>query len=76
MQHVDQQLDAQGLDCPMPLLKAKQALNKLLPGQVLEILATDAGSQRDFDAFARQSGNVLLLSELEHGVFRYLIQKK
>ena len=76
MTQVNNQLDARGLSCPMPLLKAKQALNKMLSGEVLEVLATDAGSERDFAAFARQSGNGLLLSECEQGVFRYLIQKK
>ncbi len=76
MRDANCQLDARGLDCPMPLLKAKQALNKMTTGQVLEVLATDAGSQRDFAAFARQSGNALLLSDCQQDVFRYLIEKK
>lgn len=70
------QLDARGLNCPMPLLKAKQALNNMASGEILEILATDAGSQRDFAAFARHSGNALLLSDCQQDVFRYLIEKK
>lgn len=72
---MDHQLDARGLSCPMPLLKAKQALNRMAVGEVLEVLATDAGSQRDFAAFARQSGHLLLLSEVQGNEFRYLIEK-
>jgi tRNA 2-thiouridine synthesizing protein A len=68
-------LDAQGLDCPLPLLKAKQQLNKMDAGETLEVLATDSGSQRDFAVFARQSGNTLLLSEERGDVFRYILQK-
>lgn len=75
MRTVNRQLDARGLDCPMPLLKAKQALNQMAVGEVLEVLATDAGSRRDFSAFASQSGHSLLLSEQDSGVFRYLIEK-
>lgn len=68
-------LDAKGLDCPLPLLKAKQALNKMSAGEVLEVLATDIGSKRDFAVFAEQSGHQLLLSEEVAGVFRYLLQR-
>ncbi|USA44076.1 sulfurtransferase TusA family protein [Spongiibacter taiwanensis] len=71
----DHQVDARGLSCPMPLLKAKQAINKMAVGEVLEVLATDAGSQRDFAAFARQSGHRLLLSESKGNEFHYLIEK-
>ncbi|MBQ0795163.1 MULTISPECIES: sulfurtransferase TusA family protein [Zhongshania] len=69
-------LDAMGLECPLPLLKAKQALNRMASGEVLEVLATDAGSVRDFDVFAKQSGNTLLLSEDNDGTYRYLFEKK
>ena len=68
-------LDARGLDCPMPLLKAKRALNAMAPGERLEVLATDRGSVRDFEVFSRQSGHPLLLSEERDGVYRYLIEK-
>ncbi len=74
--NIDQQLDANGLDCPLPLLKAKQQLNRMHSGEVLEVLATDPGSQRDFAVFAKQSGNVLLHSEALGEGFRYLIEKK
>lgn len=69
-------LDAAGLDCPLPLLKAKQALNRMASGEVLEVVATDVGSVRDFDVFAKQSGNTLLLSEDNAGSYRYLLKKK
>ncbi|NDG92954.1 MAG: sulfurtransferase TusA family protein [Gammaproteobacteria bacterium] len=57
---VDTLLDTKGLNCPMPLLKAKQALNRMDVGQILEVIATDQGSVRDFQVFAAQSGNELL----------------
>ncbi len=68
-------LDARGLNCPMPLLKAKQVLNRLDPGQLLQVLATDPGSRRDFEVFARQSGHALLESAEAGGVYRYLLRK-
>jgi len=69
-------LDVQGLDCPMPLLKAKKALNEMGPAQCLRVLATDPGSERDFATFARQSGNELLESLQQDGTYSYLIKKK
>lgn len=70
------ELDARGLDCPMPLLKAKQALNRLQSGEQLRVLATDPGSQRDFRVFAEQSGHLLLESEALDGEFIYVLQKR
>ncbi len=75
MSNVDQLLDASGLSCPLPLLKAKQALNRLEPGQLLKVLATDAGSVRDFKAFTDQSGDQLLESTESDGIYCYLIRK-
>lgn len=72
---VDIELDLSGLTCPMPLLKAKQALNKMESGQVLKVLATDPGSERDFQVFAEQSGNSLLEFENCEGTFGYWIRK-
>lgn len=69
------ELDARGLDCPMPLLQAKRALNAMQVGQRLQILATDQGSVRDFRVFAEQSGHVLLASDETDGVYRHLLQK-
>lgn len=69
------ELDATGLDCPMPLLKAKRALNAMDTGQRLRVLATDQGSVRDFHVFAQQSGHLLLASDEINGVYRHLLQK-
>ena len=69
-------LDVKGLNCPMPLLKAKKTLNDMNPGELLRVVATDPGSVRDFDVFARQSGNTLLESAEADGIYSYLIQKK
>lgn len=61
--NTDKELDARGLNCPLPILKAKKALAELLSGQTLKIVATDSGSVRDFQAFAKQTGNELVLQE-------------
>jgi tRNA 2-thiouridine synthesizing protein A len=70
------QVDATGLRCPLPLLKAKQALNQLQSGETLRVTATDAGSVRDFHAFADLSGNRLISFVEADGVFEYLLQKQ
>lgn len=72
---VNQELDARGLRCPMPLLKAKQVLRDLAVGEVLRVLATDAGSWRDFQAYTQLSGHQLLAAVQEQGVYCYLIEK-
>lgn len=72
----DQTLDARGLSCPLPLLKAKQALNTMIQGQVLQVLATDAGSQRDFQRFCELSGHVLLKSSSLDREFHYWLRKE
>lgn len=61
--HADKELDARGLNCPLPLLKAKKMLADMSSGQLLKIVATDSGSLRDFQAFARQTGNDLMGQE-------------
>ncbi|WP_339487315.1 sulfurtransferase TusA family protein [Pseudomonas sp. EL_65y_Pfl2_R95] len=71
----DAEVDASGLNCPMPLLKAKLELNKLASGNVLKVTATDAGSQRDFRAFATLAGHSLLHEEVQDGVYRYWLRK-
>lgn len=70
------ELDTCGLECPLPLLKTKQALNAMQSGEQLCVHATDPGSQRDFRVFAEQSGNRLLESSEADGVFTYLLQKR
>ena len=69
-------LDARGLNCPMPLLKAKKAINELAPGDILTVVATDPGSVRDFRVFSEQSGHALLQSRETDGEFFYRLQKK
>jgi len=72
---IDERLDARGLACPLPLLKAKQALSKLQPGQVLEVKATDAGSVRDFKAYADLSAHELISTEEVDHVFIHLFRR-
>ncbi len=75
MAEFDQELDARGLNCPLPILRAKKALNDLGDGQVLRIMATDPGSVKDFEAFAQQTGNTLLESTESEGEFHFLLRK-
>lgn len=76
MKDADRELNVKGLTCPMPLLKAKKTLNDMEAGKVLRVLATDPGSERDFEVFARQSGNTLLDSSQSEGVYCYHLRKK
>jgi len=73
---VDREVDARGLNCPLPILRTKKALNDMSSGQVLRVLATDPGSVRDFEAFAKQTGNQLLRHVEENGVFSFLVKRK
>ena len=73
---VDQKLDATGLNCPLPLLKAKQALNAMDTGLVLQVVCTDPGSVRDFQVFSQQSGHKLLHSLETDGTYSYWLRKK
>lgn len=75
MAKFDQELDATGLNCPLPILRAKKSLSGMGGGQVLHIIATDPGSVKDFEAFAKQTGNKLMESREEAGKFHFLIQK-
>ena len=61
--HIDRELDTRGLNCPLPILKAKKALADMASGETLKVIATDAGSTRDFQAFAKQTGNELIHQE-------------
>lgn len=72
---IDQVLDTSGLSCPLPLLKAKQALNKLEKGQFLQVIATDVGSVRDFKAYTDQAAHTLLESREEGDRYIYVIQR-
>ena len=75
MANFDQELDASGLNCPLPILRAKKALGGMTSGQVLHIIATDPGAVKDFEAFAKQTGNVLEESREEGGKFYFLMKK-
>lgn len=72
----DKELDARGLNCPLPILRAKKALTDMTSGQVLRILATDPGSVKDFQAFSKQTGNALLSSETADTEFIFFMKKK
>jgi tRNA 2-thiouridine synthesizing protein A len=71
----DHTLDAKGLNCPLPILKARKALKDVPAGGTLEILATDPGSVADFEAFCRQTGNELVEHAVDGNVYRFLIKK-
>jgi len=72
----DKELDARGLNCPLPILRTKKALTDLQSGQVLKVLATDPGSVKDFQTFARQTGHQLLSHEEANREFTFFIMKK
>ncbi len=72
----DKKLDASGLNCPLPILRTKRSLNDMASGQVLKVVATDPGSVKDFQAFARQTGNDLLSSETANNEFIFFMKRK
>jgi tRNA 2-thiouridine synthesizing protein A len=72
----DKELDARGLNCPLPILKAKKALNEMTSGQVLRIVATDPGSIKDFEAFSKQTGNALVEHSANGSEFTFFLKKK
>ena len=72
----DRELDVQGLKCPLPILRTKKSLSEMETGQVLRVLATDPGAAKDFQAFARQTGNELVSSGQPDGVFEYVLKRK
>ena len=75
MADFDQELDASGLNCPLPILRAKKSLASMDSGQVLRVVATDPGAVKDFEAFSKQTGNPLLESSEEDGKFYFRLQK-
>ena len=74
--HIDQELDTRGLNCPLPILKAKKALTTMQSGQILKVVATDTGSLRDFAAFAKQTGNELIASTTEGDVLVFFMKRR
>ena len=75
MAEFDRELDASGLNCPLPILRAKKALADMESGQTLKVLSTDPGSVKDFEAFCKQTNNPLLSSGEEGGKFIFLLRK-
>ncbi len=73
---IDKELDARGLNCPLPILRAKKALNEMQAGQILRIVATDPGAIKDFQAFAKQTGNDLLDSREASAEYTFLMRKR
>ena len=72
----DRDLDVKGLNCPLPILRTKKSLAEMQSGQVLKIMATDPGSVKDMQAFAKQTGNELLSSAEQGGEFVFFMKKK
>ncbi len=73
---IDKEIDTRGLNCPLPILKAKKALAELYSGQVLKVISTDAGSVRDFQAFAKQTGNELLEQETLDADYIHFLRRR
>ncbi len=76
MEAHDKELDARGLNCPLPILRTKKSLADMASGQILKILATDPGAVRDFQAFSKQTGNELLEHAQADGVYTVVMRKK
>ncbi len=74
--NTDKEIDTSGLNCTLPILKAKKALTELQSGQTLKVIATDPGSWRDFEAFARQTGNELVSQEKTETNFVYVLRRR
>lgn len=72
----DSQVDARGLSCPMPIVKTAQAIKGLASGGTVEVLATDAGSVKDFAAWSKTTGNPLVEQSADGGVYRFVVCKK
>jgi TusA-related sulfurtransferase len=74
--NIDKELDTRGLNCPLPILKAKKALAEMTTGQLLKVVSTDAGSTRDFQAFAKQTGNELIEQQSAGGDFIHVLKRR
>ncbi len=75
-QLIDREIDTRGLNCPLPILKAKKALTDMMSGQLLKVVATDSGSVRDFQAFARQTGNELVEQQTEGPEYIHVLRRR
>ena len=76
MQQVDKEIDTRGLNCPLPILRAKKALADLASGQLLKVVSTDTGSIRDFQAFAKQTGNELVEQQTVGDEFIHVLRRR
>jgi tRNA 2-thiouridine synthesizing protein A len=74
--NIDKELDARGLNCPLPILKAKKALTDMQSGQLLRVVSTDSGSPRDFQAFAKQTGNELIEQSSAGADFIHVLKRR
>ena len=74
--NADKEIDTRGLNCPLPILKAKKALAEMSTGQTLKVIATDPGSTRDFQAFAKQTGNELIEQQTMSGEFIHFLRRR
>jgi tRNA 2-thiouridine synthesizing protein A len=74
--HPDREVDARGLNCPLPILRTKKALNDMQSGQLIRVTATDPASVRDFEAFSRQTGNELVERGESDGAFWFLLRRR
>jgi TusA-related sulfurtransferase len=74
--NIDKEIDTRGLNCPLPILKAKKALAELVSGQTLKVVATDAGSVRDFQAFAKQTGNELVDQQTVGAEYVHVLRRR
>ena len=74
--NIDKELDTRGLNCPLPILKAKKALTDMESGQLLKVVATDSGSVRDFQAFAKQTGNELVDQQTVGADFIHVLRRR
>ncbi|MCF8156047.1 MAG: sulfurtransferase TusA family protein [Rhodoferax sp.] len=72
----DKEVDARGLNCPLPILRAKKALSEMVTGQTLKVVATDPGSTRDFQAFAKQTGNELVGQETVGEEYIHVLRRR
>ena len=73
---IDKEIDTRGLNCPLPILKAKKALAEMLSGQLLRVVSTDPGSTRDFQAFSKQTGNELVEQETAGDDFIHVLKRR
>jgi tRNA 2-thiouridine synthesizing protein A len=73
---IDKEIDTRGLNCPLPILKAKKALSEMLSGQTLQVVSTDTSSVRDFDAFAKQTGNELVSQRAEGNEYIFVLRRR